>query len=68
MDKDNRNCGELTQFLPLNNYTQGKFLVYSQHVLITSIVDKLFLIDTNIRVLYVWFCYFDMAICVFVNG
>ena len=33
--------------------------------LITSITDKLFEMNTNIRVLYVWFCYFDMATCMF---
>ena len=33
--------------------------------LITSITDKLFSINTNITILYSWFCYFDMAICNF---
>ena len=68
MDKDNRIYGEETQIFCLCPITgKVKFKSTLNKVLITSITDKLFLINTNIRVLYVWFCYFDMAICIFLS-
>ena len=51
MDKDNRICGESTQIFGLCPTTRKvKFKSTLNIFLITSITDKLFLINTNIRV------------------
>ena len=65
-DKDNIICGEKTQIFCLCLTVNFKSTL--DMFLIASITDKLFKINTNIRVLFVWFCYFDMAICIFVNS
>ena len=68
MDKVNRICGEQTQFFCLCPTTRkAQFKSTLNMFLITSITDKLFKINTNIRVVYVYFVYFDMAICIFLS-
>ena len=70
MDKDNRICVECSiesNFLPLPTTRKVK-KVCSQHVFNNFNYRQIILNKhLYIGVLYVWICYFDMAICIYLS-